>query len=395
VVANGNLAAAWAARLSRPDVIAAYPITPQSPVVEYLTQFRADGEMDCQMSEVESEHTAMSMLTGASLSGVRCYTATSSQGLALMYEPYFRASTLRLPIVMNIANREMISPQTVWGGPQDALTVRDAGWVQFYVEDNQEILDMTIQAFRIGEDPRVLLPVNVCYNGFFLSHMSERLEIPDQEEVGKFLPPYQSEHILLDPKKPMAVDPLTTGYLLMEYRKKHLEAQQACLQVIEESDKEFEKIFGRSWGGVIEEYRMEDAEYAVFTMGSVTGAVREMVDVKRDQGLRIGLVKVRVLRPFPRSRIVKAMEGKKGFGVIDRNVSFGWNAGILFQEVRSALASLGRELPCVPFIGGLGGEDLTLELVGSSLDKIIEVTEKNVQVEDAIWLWNTRKRVKE
>ncbi len=394
-VVNGNLAAAWAARLSRPDVIAAYPITPQSPVVEYLTQFHADGELDCQMSEVESEHTAMSMLTGASLAGVRCYTATSSQGLALMYEPYFRASTLRLPIVMNIANREMISPQTVWGGPQDSLTVRDAGWVQVYVEDNQEILDMTIQAFRIGEDPRVLLPVNVCYNGFFLSHMSERVEIPDQEAVKRFLPPYHPEHILLDPEKPMAVDPLTTGYLLMQYRKKHLDAQQACLQVIEESDKEFEKIFGRSWGGVIEEYRMEDAEYAVFTMGSVTGAVREMVDVKRDQGLRIGLVKVRFLRPFPRSRIVKAMEGKKGFGVIDRNVSFGWNAGILFQEVRSALASLGRELPCIPFIGGLGGEDLTLELVESCLDKVVEVTEKRLQVEDAIWLWNPRKRVKE
>jgi phenylglyoxylate dehydrogenase alpha subunit len=330
-VVNGNLAAALAAKLSRPDVIAAYPITPQTPVVEYLTQFRADGELDCQMSEVESEHTAMSILTGASLTGVRCYTATSSQGLALMYEPYFRASTLRLPIVMNIVNREMISPQTVWGGPQDSLSVRDAGWIQIYVEDNQEILDMTIQAFRIAEDERVLLPINICYDGFYLSHMSERVEIPEQDDVDTFLPPYHSEHILLDPEKPMAVDPLTSGYLLMEYRKKHLEAQRASLEVIEEIDKAYAKIFGRSWGGVIEEYRTEDAAYVVFTLGSVAGATKEMVDVKRDQGIPIGLVKVRSLRPFPRERIVKSMEGKKGFGVIDRNVSFGWNAGILFQ----------------------------------------------------------------
>jgi pyruvate ferredoxin oxidoreductase alpha subunit/phenylglyoxylate dehydrogenase alpha subunit len=288
---------------------------------------------------------------------------------------------------MNIVNREMISPQTVWGGPQDSLSVRDAGWIQIYVEDNQEILDTTIQAFRIGEDERVLLPVNVCYDGFYLSHLSERVEIPEQEKVDKFLPPYRSEHILLDPEKPMGVDPLTSGHLLMEYRHKHLEAHQASLEVIEESDKEFEKIFGRSWGGLIEEYRMEDAEYAVFTLGSVTGAVREIVDVKRDQGIRMGLVKVRALRPFPRSQVVKAMEGKKGFGVIDRNVSFGWNAGILFQEVRSALCRMGRELPCIPFIGGLGGEDITLELVEGCLDKIVETTDRRLQVEDAVWLW--------
>jgi pyruvate ferredoxin oxidoreductase alpha subunit/phenylglyoxylate dehydrogenase alpha subunit len=394
-VVNGNLAAAWAARLSRPDVIAAYPITPQSAVVEYLTQFRIDGDLNCQMSEVESEHTAMSILTGASLTSARCFTATSSQGLALMYEPYFRASTLRLPIVMCIVNREMISPQTVWGGPQDSLSVRDAGWIQIYVEDNQEILDTTIQAFRIGEDKRVLLPVNVCYDGFYLSHLSERVEIPDQADVDRFLPPYHSEHILLDPEKPMAVDPLTSGYLLMEYRQKHLEAQQAALEVIEQVDSEYEAMFGRSWGGLIEEYRVEDADYVVFTLGSVSGAVREMVDVKRDEGIPMGLIKVRSLRPFPRERIVKAMEGKKGFGVIDRNVSFGWNAGILFQEVRSALCTLGRELPCIPFIGGLGGEDITLDLVGDSLDRIVENTEKKLQVEDAVWLWSPRKRVKE
>ncbi len=382
-VMNGNMAAAWGARLSRPQVIAAYPITPQTPVVEYLTQFFADQELDCQMSEVDSEHTAMSMLTGASLTGVRCYTATSSQGLALMYEPYFRASTLRLPIVMNIVNREMISPQTVWGGPQDSLTLRDAGWLQIYVEDNQEILDTTIQAFKIAEHQDVLLPINVCYDGFYLSHMSERVEVPSQESVDAFLPSYHSDHILLDPDRPAAVDPLTSGYLLMEYRQKHMAAQQAALDVIAQVHDEFARLFGRDWGGLIETYRMEDARYALVTMGSVTGAVREVVDRKREAGVPIGLIKVRALRPFPLQQLRSAMSGLKGYGVIDRNVSFGWNTGILFQEVRSALCGLDEQIPCIPFISGLGGEDITLDLVGQAADAVVRNT---AMVEQAQWL---------
>lgn len=393
-VINGNKAAAYAALLARPEVIAAYPITPQTPVVEYLTQFWADGELSCEMSEVESEHTAMSVLTGASLTGVRCYSATSSQGLALMYEPYFRASTLRLPIVMNIVNREMISPQTVWGGPQDSLTLRDAGWLQVYVEDNQEILDMTIQAFKCAEHTDVLLPINVCYDGFYLSHMAERVEIPEQKEIDSFLPAYASRHIILDPDEPMAVDPLTNGYLLMEYRKKHMLAQQAFKKVLEVVDKEYAELTGRSWGGQIEEYRMEDAEYVVITLGSVTGAVKELVDMKRDSGIRIGLIKIRSLRPFPYERLKAAMKNVKGFGVIDRNVSFGWNTGIVFQEVRSALYAADIDLPCISFIGGLGGEDFTLDLVDQSLERIIENTREGTKILDSEWLWSPRKGVK-
>jgi phenylglyoxylate dehydrogenase alpha subunit len=195
MVMNGNKAAAVGAMLSRPEVIAAYPITPQTPIVEFLTEFVANGELDSVISEVESEHSAMSVVTGASLAGSRVFTATSSQGLALMYEPYFRASTLRLPIVMAIVNREMISPQTVWGGPQDSLTLRDAGWIQIYVEDNQEILDMIIQAYKIAENNEVLLPVNICYDGFYLSHMTEKVIVPDQEDVDRFLSPYNPIHI--------------------------------------------------------------------------------------------------------------------------------------------------------------------------------------------------------
>lgn len=393
-VMNGNYAAATAARLARPEVIAAYPITPQTPVVEYLTLFAAEGSLSSRMTEVESEHSAMSILSGASLAGARCYTATSSQGLALMYEPYFRASTLRLPIVMNIVNREMISPQSVWGGPQDSLTLRDAGWIQIYVEDNQEILDQTVQAFRIAEDPRVLLPVNVCYDGFYLSHMTERVEVPEQSEIDAFLPPYEAKHQILDPRKPMAVDPLTSGYLVMEYRKKHMDAMAAALEVLEEADKAYAKVTGRSWGGALDLYRMEDAEYAVVTLGSVTGACREMVDEKRAAGVRIGLVKVRCLRPFPKAAAAAALARVKGFGVIDRNVSFGWNTGIVYQEVRSALYESGRTLPSVPFVGGLGGEDITLGLVSKAFDDIVAAVDAGRTPQSAVWLWAPRKGVK-
>lgn len=390
-VLNGNMAAAWAARLSRPEVVAAYPITPQTPVVEYLTQFHVDGVLPCKMSEVESEHSAMSILTGASLTGVRCYTATSSQGLALMYEPYFRASTLRLPIVMNIVNREMISPQTVWGGPQDSLTLRDAGWIQIYVEDNQEILDATIQAFRIAENPDVLLPVNVCYDGFYLSHMSERVELPEQEKVDAFLPPYRSRHMILDPDEPRAIDPLTNGRLLMEYRRKHMTAQQAALSVIERTDREFLATFGRGHGGLVEEYRCEDAEYLVLSLGSVCGAIKEVIDGMRARGIRIGLLRIRTLRPFPRERVVAALEGKKGFGVIDRNVSFGTNTGILYQEVRAALYSSDKRYPAISFIGGLGGEDMTLDLVAQALGETVANTEAGGVADEARWLVRAEK----
>jgi pyruvate ferredoxin oxidoreductase alpha subunit/phenylglyoxylate dehydrogenase alpha subunit len=385
-VLNGNMAAAWAARLSRPEVVAAYPITPQTPVVEYLTQFHADGLMGCQMSEVESEHSAMSILTGASLTGVRCYTATSSQGLALMYEPYFRASTLRLPIVMNIVNREMISPQTVWGGPQDSLTLRDAGWIQIYVEDNQEILDATIQAFRIAEDPDVLLPINICYDGFYLSHMTERVELPEQQDVDAFLPPYTSRHMILDPDTPRAIDPLTNGRLLMEYRRKHMAAQQAALSVIQRTDSEFAARFGRSHGGLVEEYRCEDAEYLVISLGSVCGAIKETIDTMRSSGVRIGLLRIRTLRPFPRQRVLAAFEGKRGFGVIDRNVSFGTNNGILCQEIRAALYSSGKQYPAINFIGGLGGEDMTLDLIAGALEATVANAKAGAVVEEAQWL---------
>ena len=369
-VVNGNMAAALGAALARPGVIAAYPITPQTPVVEYLTEFAANGEVDAAMSEVESELSAMSVVTGASLAGSRTFTATASQGLALMYEPYFRASTLRLPIVMAVVNREMISPQSVWGGQQDSLSVRDAGWLQIYAEDNQEILDLVIQAFKIAEDQKVLLPINICYDGFYLSHMTERVFVPEQEKVDEFLGTYKPEHIILDPERPMAVDPLTNGSLVMEYRYKHLKAQQSALDVLEQVDREYGELFGRSYGGAIEEYRMEDAEYAIVTTGSMSGAAKEAVDRKREQGLKVGLVRMRMIRPFPREKVAQALAGVKGFGVVDKNVSFGWDTGIIYQEVKSALYEGGKKVPSVPVIGGLGGEDISIQMMEDIIEAV-------------------------
>lgn len=393
-VLSGNQAAAIGAKLCRPDVIAAYPITPQTPIVEHLAQMAADGELTASLCEVESEHSALSVLQGAALTGCRTFTATSSQGLSLMYEPYFRTPTLRLPIVMVIVNREMISPQTVWGGPQDSLTLRDAGWVQLYVEDNQEILDTVIQAFRIAEDRRVLLPVNVCYDGFYLSHMTERVDVPDQSDVDDYLPSsYEPEHILLDPERPMSVDPLTPGALLTEYRRKQVLAMSRAAQVIKEADAGFGRKFGRHWGGPVSAYRLADAEFALVTLGSMTGAARVAVDEARDRGVPVGLVKVRSVRPWPATELFRLLKDLRGFGVVDRNVSFGWGTGIIHQELRATLSDLGRPVPTVAFVGGLGGEDLTVDLMTKAVRTVVEASRRGRSATGpTVWLVGGRGR---
>jgi len=374
MVVDGNKAAALGAVLSRPIMVAAYPITPQTPLVEYLSQYISDGLLDADLVEVESEHSALSVLHGACLSGARVFTGTSGQGLAFMYEPYIRTASLRLPIVMVIATRDGISPQCVWGGQQDAMGVRDGGWIQIYVEDNQEILDSIIMAYRIGEDPEVLLPVNVCYDGFYLSHMSEAIRIPDQELVDRFLPPYRSTHVRLDPEIPMAVDPLTPGLLFTQYRHGHLEAHEKAKAVIDRVDGEFESIFGRSYGGLIENYRMEDAEIALVAMGSPCGTGKVSVDRAREKGIKVGLVKIRSLSPFPVERLSDSLKKVKAIGVIDKNVCFGWGTGVLFVELGSALRGL--SIPVLDFIGGLGGSDITFDHFDLAINKTLMAAEK-------------------
>jgi pyruvate ferredoxin oxidoreductase alpha subunit/phenylglyoxylate dehydrogenase alpha subunit len=385
---SGNKAATMGAALCKPDLIAAYPITPQSSVVESLAAMIANGEIDSTMIQVESEHSAMSVVQGAVMAGGRAFTATSAQGLALMYEPYFRMSTLRLPMVMAIATREMTSPETVWSGQQDAVSVRDAGWIQVFVENNQEILDMVIQGYKISEHPDVLIPVNVCYDGFYLSHLTERVEIPGTSDVDKFLPKYNAVEPILDPQNPVALDPLTSGDYFMEYRATHLQGMQNALNVLEQVDADFGKQFGRSYGGAIDTYRCEDAEIIIVTMGSSTGTAREAIDIARENGIPVGLLKVRYLRPFPAKRISDVLKGKKGFAVIDRSVCFGWNTGALFMEIKAAVSDLNEKTCKMPVIGGLGGADISLKGILKSIDILKASAETKVGQLDTLWLRN-------
>lgn len=382
---TGNTSAALGAALSRVQAVAAYPITPQSSVVEYMAKMISDGILPARMVQVESEHSAMSVVQGAAVAGGRTFTATSAQGLALMYEPYFRMSTLRLPMVMAIAGREMTSPEGVWGGQQDSISVRDAGWIQYYVENNQEIIDTVIQGYKVAENSDVLLPVNVCYDGFFLSHLFERIDIPEQSEVDAFLPKYNPTHYAFDPKRPMAIDPLTPGDILTEYRESHLQAMQNALDIIDQVDKEFGDAFGRYYGGVIEEYRCEDAETILVTMGSMTGTAREAVDAKRKEGIKVGLLKIRVMRPFPVEKVKKALAGKKAFAVVDRNVCFGWNTGALYMETKAAISSLGEKISSIPVIGGLGGADITEKHFMQCIDLLENVKKSEIE-HKTVWL---------
>lgn len=365
-VLNGNKAAAWGAKLARVSLLAAYPITPQTPLVEYLATFVAEGEIDADLVEVESEHTALSVLQGGVFAGARTFTGTSSQGLALMYEPYIRTSTMRLPIVMALVTREVISPQTVWGGQQDAVTVREAGWIQIWCESNQEVLDTVVQAYKIAENKGVLLPVNVCYDGFSLSHMAERVDIPEQEKVDSFLPKPDITHVKLDPANPMSVDPLTAGPMLTEYRHKQVTAMNHAKKVIEEVRQEWFQLFGRDHGGMVDVYRMEDAEIAIVCMGSPAGTARVAIDEMREHGIKVGMVRIRVLRPFPVEEVKALLSGVKAIGTIDRNVSFAAGYGTSYLELLTAFG--GKPMPpMIDFIGGLGGSDVTLEQIKQAI----------------------------
>jgi pyruvate ferredoxin oxidoreductase alpha subunit/phenylglyoxylate dehydrogenase alpha subunit len=375
VVCDGNEAAAWGVVLSRPDMVAVYPITPQTSLVEALAQFAADGTLDTEMVEAEGEHSVLSVLQGACLAGARTYTATSGPGLAFMFEPYLRAPGLRLPMVMSIVTRDTLSPQCVWGGHQDAMSVREAGWIQLYCESVQEILDTVIMAFRIAEHRDVMLPVNVCHDGNYLSFGVSRVDLPEQTGVDAFLgKPDTNWHVALDPDRPMGVDPLTGGSggpgpaLFARYRKGHCRGMQNALRVILEVHREFGERFGRRHAPLLEEYRLEDAAFALVTIGSMSGAAKDAVDDARRLGQRAGLIKVKTYRPFPIQAMAQALAKVKALGVVDRSVSFGWNCGPVYQDVLGTLALLPQRIPVVSFIGGLAGADLTPEHFARALE---------------------------
>jgi pyruvate ferredoxin oxidoreductase alpha subunit/phenylglyoxylate dehydrogenase alpha subunit len=257
--------------------------------------------------------------------------------------------------------------------------VRDAGWIQIYCENNQEILDSVIMGFRIAEDPEVLLPVNICYDGFYLSHMSEGVDLPPQKRVDQFLPPFKMDHLKLDPKEPMAVDPMTPGDLLTEYRFKHVAAMKRAGEVIDRVDREFRSLFKRGYGGQIEAYRTENADLLLVTMGSSSGTAKVAVDLARDRGIRVGLLKIRSFRPFPADQVVEIAGEKKVIAVIDRNVCFGWGTGTAFMEIQSALGPKAGGKSLLNYIGGLGGSDITVDHVNRIIQNMVQEEGKGIK----------------
>jgi pyruvate ferredoxin oxidoreductase alpha subunit len=359
-VITGNAATAYGVRLCRPEVVAMYPITPQSEVVEQLSKFHAEGELEAEMIEVEGENSAMNSVLAASCAGARVFTATSSYGLVFMYDALLEAAGYRAPVVMANVNRETPGIHGVSCGQQDMISTRDSGWIQIVVENCQEILDSMIMAFRLAEDYEIQLPVMVNYDGFYLSYLAEAISIPGQEEVDEYLSILkgQPERMKLRPGVSMGCGSHGMLQAYTELRYKHMAALERAKEKFEEVDREFGEQFGRRYGGQIEEYRTEDAEVVLMTSGSAVGTARAVVDEMRERGKKVGLIKLRMYRPYPRERLVEAMKGKKGIGVLDRSICFGWNCGPLYMETRGLTPELGA-VPILSFIDGLANLDIT------------------------------------
>ncbi len=362
VALTGNEAVAEAMRQINPDVVAAYPITPQTELMHRFAEFHADGMVDTELVLVESEHSAMSATVGASAAGARAMTATSSQGLALMWEVVYIAASLRLPIVMAVVNRALSGNINIHCDHSDTMGCRDSGWLQLFSENTQEAYDNTIMAVKIAEHPRVLLPVMVTLDGFIISHTVERLEILDDQQVKEFVGTYRPERYLLDMDHPYTVGPLDLQDYYFEHKRQEIQAQEQALGVIEEVAETYQKLSGRPCG-LIEEYRMEDAERAVVAMGSTCGTAKVVIDELRAQGEAVGLVKVRCYRPFPYERLVAALRKVKAVAVLDRAVAFGSKGGPLYGDVRAALFSNNghHDVRVIDYIYGLGGRDLEPE----------------------------------
>ena len=376
LVMTGNHAVSYGAKLSNAEVIAAYPITPQTEVVEKLSSMVANKELKAKFIKVESEHSAMAACIGASATGARAFTATSSQGLALMHEMLHWAANARLPVVMANVNRSMGPPWNIWADQTDSLAQRDTGWLQFYCETNQEILDTIIQAYKICE--KVMLPGMVVLDAFILSHTSEPVEILPQKLINEYLPNYNPEY-KLDVNNPHTFGSITGPDWYYELRYKIQSAMNEALTVIKDADNDFKKKFGRGYG-LVEEYRTEDADIVLVASGSMCSTAREAVDLLRKKGEKVGLCKMRVFRPFPKDEVRRALKRAKKIGVVDRNISFG-SEGIFFQEIKAALCNE-KSAPVYGFIAGLGGRDVTVK----DLENIINDIKQKEKPGDITWV---------
>nr|WP_303714952.1 pyruvate ferredoxin oxidoreductase [Methanoculleus marisnigri] len=361
---EGSHAVAEIVKRCRPQVIAAYPITPQTHIVEDLAQMVANCEIDAEYITVESEFSALSACLGASAAGSRVYSATTSQGLALMFEVCFNAAGMRQPIVMTVANRSLGAPLSIWNDQQDSISLRDSGWLQFYAEDNQEAADLHMIAYRVCEDHDILLPAFVCFDGFILTHTYEPVALPSQEEVDAYLPaftPYQR----LDAEAPLSMGMYATPEYYMEFRYEIDRAMHRSKQAFIKAGREFGEQFGRDYSALVEGYRLEDADTALVAMGSICGTAKDAIDEMREHGRKVGLLKIRTYRPFPAREIADALKGVSTVAVLDKNISLG-SGGAVGIEVKAALS--GSSQAVYDYIIALGGRDVRKRDIAAVVD---------------------------
>ncbi|MEM0007223.1 MAG: pyruvate ferredoxin oxidoreductase [Candidatus Bathyarchaeia archaeon] len=384
IIDTANHIAGYAAKAARVKVVAAYPITPQTTVVEKIAEFVENGEMDAEYIRVESEHSAMAACIGAAAAGVRTFTATSAHGLALMHEALHWASGSRLPIVMAVVNRAMGAPWSIWPDLSDSLSQRDTGWIQFYCADNQEVFDTIIQAYRICEDERVFLPAMVCLEGFILSHTYMPVKIHDQEEIDAFLPPYRSGWIL-DVNNPFSHANLVSPEWYMEFRYMIQEAMENAKRLIPEIDKEYGRRFGFQYGGLIDKYMCEDADLIICTMGTMGSEAKIAVDNLRKEGLKVGAARIRVYRPFPVEEVRKLAEHASIIATIDRHISFGME-GFLASEIKASLYHMEGKPLLAGFIAGLGGRDVTFKTIEGIARKSLKWMKAGRVEKETVWV---------
>lgn len=377
---SGNEAVATAMKQINPDVVAAFPITPSTEIPQYFSTFVANGSVDTEFVAVESEHSAMSACIGAEAAGSRAMTATSANGLSLMWEMIYIASSLRLPIVMNLVNRAVSGPLNIHNDHSDAMGVRDAGWIMLFSENNQEAYDNNLMAHKIAENKDVQLPIMICQDGFITSHSIENIELENDEDVKKFVGEYHPEHYLLNKKEPMAIGPLDLQAYLFEHKAQQGNAMKAAKQVILDVSKEFEKWTGRHYD-LFEEYKLDDAEIAIVCMNSTASTTKAVVDKLREQGVKAGLLKIRVYRPFPGEEVAKALSHLKAVAVLDKSDSLNAIGGALFEDVVSSMYVAKQNVPVVNYVYGIGGRDTTEKEINSVYTDLAEIA-KNGKVEN-------------
>lgn len=373
---SGNEAVAHAIKQINPDVMPAFPITPSTEIPQFVSTMIANGEIDTEFIPVESEHSSMSAAIGASAAGARTLTATSSCGLALMWEVLYVAASNRLPLMMEVVNRALSGPININAEHSDSMGARDSGWIQIYAENNQEVYDNTIQAYRISEHKDVKLPIMICQDGFITSHAVENIELIETDAVKNFVGTYQPEHYLLNPEETMAVGPYAVSPYCMEAKRAQAQAMMNAKQVILDVAKEFETISGRKYG-FFEEYKLDDAEYAIVAIGSVCGTIKDAIDQLREQGVKVGLLKVRVFRPFPGKEMADALKNCKAIAIMDRCEGYNANGGPLGAELGSALYRNKATAETVNIIYGLSGRDVKVSDIEEVYDKLQDLAKGN------------------